>query len=168
MVWARAYPPISQVLQRAQALDRLDALDLSTTLVVTVRKGLNDDDLGPILELARSRPSVRGVTFQPEQHAGRNEGFDPAVHRLTLSEVRRRILEQFPTFQPDDILPVPCHPDALAMAYAVKDRAAGKLIPLTRYVDPELLVSGTTNTIVFEGDQSMNAISASGRGGSSF
>ncbi|MBO6939697.1 MAG: radical SAM protein [Deltaproteobacteria bacterium] len=137
---------------RAQALDRLDELDLSTTLVVTVRKGLNDHELGAILEHAQSRPSVRGVTFQPEQHAGRNEGFDPAVHRLTLSEVRRSILEQFPTFQPDDILPVPCHPDALAMAYAVKDPAAGTLIPLTRYVDPELLISGTTNTIVFEGD----------------
>ena len=40
--------------------------------------------------------------------------------RLTLTEVRRRILEQTTVFQPEDVIPVPCHPDCLAMAYALK------------------------------------------------
>ncbi len=142
---------------REQALDRLDALDLSTTLVVTLRKGLNDDEIGDILEYASKRSCVRGVTFQPEQHAGRNTTFDPETNRLTLSEVRRRIYEQFPTFTPDDILPVPCHPDALAMAYALKPRAGGALVPLSRHIDPAQLIAGTSNTIVFEGDPSMQA-----------
>ena len=47
-------------------------------------------------------------------------GFDSAQHRLTLTEVRRRILEQTDVFRPEDLIPVPCHPDALAMAYALK------------------------------------------------
>ena len=68
---------------------------------------------------------MRGVTFQPIQAAGRLEGFDPAEHRLTLTEVRRRILEQTGVFQPEDIIPVPCHPDSLAMAYALKLRRPG-------------------------------------------
>ena len=63
---------------------------------------------------------MRGVTFQPIQAAGRLEAFDPATDRLTLSEVRRRILEQTAVFRPEDVLPVPCHPDSLAMAYALK------------------------------------------------
>jgi uncharacterized radical SAM superfamily Fe-S cluster-containing enzyme len=54
------------------------------------------------------------------QQAGRVQGFDSAQHRLTLTEVRRRILEQTDVFRPEDLIPVPCHPDALAMAYALK------------------------------------------------
>ena len=58
------------------------------------RRGANDGELGRIVEFALQQPCVRGVTFQPIQAAGRLEGFDPAEHRLTLTEVRRRILEQ--------------------------------------------------------------------------
>ena len=81
---------------RRQALEQLNRHDVSTTLVVTVKKGLNDGELGAIIEYALAQPCVRGVTFQPIQDAGRLEDYDPATNRLTLTEVRRRILEQNP------------------------------------------------------------------------
>jgi 7,8-dihydro-6-hydroxymethylpterin dimethyltransferase len=118
---------------RERALARLNELGISTTLVVTLKKGLNDHEIGRILEFAIAQPCVRGVTFQPIQDAGRAEGFDPATHRLTLTEVRRRILEQTTLFQPEDIIPVPCHPDSIAMAYGVKTE--GGLVPLTGLID---------------------------------
>jgi uncharacterized radical SAM superfamily Fe-S cluster-containing enzyme len=135
---------------RDKALERLNALNLSTTLVVTVRKGLNDDELGEIVEYALKQRCVRGVTFQPVQDAGRNDGFEAAVHRLTLTEVRRRILEQTTVFKPQDIIPVPCHPDCLAMAYALK--RGGTVTPLTGLIDPQILIDGGRNTIVYEDD----------------
>jgi uncharacterized radical SAM superfamily Fe-S cluster-containing enzyme len=104
---------------KARALDRLDELGVSTTLVVTLKKGLNDGEIGRILEFAAGRRCVRGVTFQPIQDAGRAGGFDPATDRLTLTGVRRRILEQTSLFRPEDVIPVPCHPDAIAMAYGL-------------------------------------------------
>ncbi len=140
---------------RLKALERLNALGLSTTLVVTVKKGLNDGELGSILDFALQQPCVRGVTFQPVQDAGRNEGYDPAKDRLTLTEVRRRILEQTSVFQPEDLLPVPCHPDSLAMAYALK--LDGQIHPLTRYVEPSVLIEGGRNTIVYEKDAGLQA-----------
>jgi len=88
------------------------------------------------------------VTFQPVQQAGRMQGFDSAQHRLTLTEVRRRILEQTSVFRPEDLIPVPCHPDSLAMAYALK--LAGKTVPLTGMVPPEVLIDGAKNTIIYE------------------
>src|SRR6185437_15835164 len=91
---------------------------------------------------------VRGITFQPIQHAGRAEDFDPATDRLTLSEVRQQILKQSPVFKPQDIIPVPCHPDCLAMAYALK--LDGCVTPLTGMVDPQLLLHGEGNTIMYE------------------
>jgi uncharacterized radical SAM superfamily Fe-S cluster-containing enzyme len=140
---------------RRRALDALNEHDVSTTLVVTVKQGVNDHELGAIVEFALTQPCVRGVTFQPIQAAGRLENYDPARDRLTLTEVRRRILEQTATFAPDDLIPVPCNPDCLAMAYALKMGAA--VVPLTRFVTPETLVAKGRNTIVVERDEDLRA-----------
>lgn len=134
---------------RQQALDRLNAAGLSTTLVMTVKRGLNDDELGEIIQHGLAQPCVRGVTFQPIQQAGRTDGFD-AQHRLTVSEIRRKIATQSGIFTLDDIVPVPCNPDTLAMGYAIK--AASQTVPLTRHLSPQALVEGAANTIVFEQD----------------
>jgi hypothetical protein len=138
---------------REQALERLNRHKISTTLVVTLKKGLNDGEIGRIIEYALTQPCVRGVTLQPVQAAGRLEHFDPATDRLTLTEVRRKIIEQTSLFQAEDILPVPCHPDCLAMAYALK--IDGKVVPLTGMIDPKVLIEGGRNTIVFEDDEAV-------------
>ena len=135
---------------REQALEKLNRLNISTTLVVTLKKGVNDHEVGKIIDFAVQQPAVRGVSFQPVQHAGRAENFDPAVNRLTLTEVRRRILEQSSLFRAEDIIPVPCHPDSLAMGYALK--LGGKVTPLTGMVDPQILIEGSRNTILLEQD----------------
>ena len=135
---------------RELALEKLNRLNISTTLVVTLKKGVNDHEIGRIIDFAVQQPAVRGVSFQPVQHAGRSENFDPAVNRLTLTEVRRRILQQTSLFQPEDIIPVPCHPDSLAMGYALK--LGGKVTPLTGMVDPRILIEGSRNTILLEQD----------------
>jgi hypothetical protein len=138
---------------REQALERLNALDISTTLVMTVKRGVNDHEIGDVIRFAATQPCVRGVTLQPVQDAGRVEAYDHRLHRLTLSEVRRRIVEQSGLFTPEDVVPVPCNPDNLAMAYAVK--TADGVQPLTRYLDPRTLVEAAGNTIVFERDESL-------------
>ncbi|MBI1762309.1 MAG: radical SAM protein [Acidobacteria bacterium] len=140
---------------RAQALERLNQLGISTTLVVTLKKGLNDDEVGQIIDFALQQPCVRGVTLQPIQAAGRTENYDPARDRLTLTEVRRRILEQTTVFRPEDIIPVPCHPDALAMAYAIK--LGDQVVPLTGLIDPQVLIEGRRNTIIYEQDDDVRA-----------
>lgn len=140
---------------REQAIARLNDLGISTTLVVTVKKGLNDGEIGRIIDYALQQPCVRGVVLQPVQAAGRLENFDPATDRLTLTEVRRRILEQTSVFRPEDLIPVPCHPDSLAMAYALK--IDDKVTPLTGLIDPQILINGGRNTIVFETDEGLRS-----------
>ena len=138
---------------RKAALERLNRYDLSTTLVMTLRKGLNDGEIGKVIDFALTQPCVRGVTLQPIQDAGRLQRFDPATDRLTLTEVRRKILEQTNVFRAEDVIPVPCHPDALGMAYALK--VDGKVVPLTGMIDPQVLIDGARNTIVYETEQSV-------------
>ena len=139
---------------RKRAIDKLNALNLSTTLVVTLQLGVNDDEIGTIIDYALKQKCVRGVTFQPVQQAGRTEHFDTAKDRITLTDVRTKILEQSTIFRPGDIVPVPCNPDALAMAYALK--IDGKVFPLTRYLDPSILLNNSKNTIVYEQDEKLH------------
>jgi uncharacterized radical SAM superfamily Fe-S cluster-containing enzyme len=140
---------------RSRALARLNAHNISTTLVVTLKKGVNDGEIGEIIDFALEQRCVRGVTFQPIQSAGRLEDFDPATDRLTLGEVRQQILAQSSVFTAADVIPVPCHPDCLAMAYALK--IDGKVMPLTSLIDPKVLLHGPGNTIVYERDPRLRA-----------
>jgi uncharacterized radical SAM superfamily Fe-S cluster-containing enzyme len=138
---------------RLKALEHLNHHNISTTLVVTLQKGVNDDELGAIIDFALQQPCVRGVTFQPTQFAGRLDKVDPKRHRYTLTEVRQAILDQSSLFEPSDIIPVPCNPDALAMGYALKWQ--GIVQPLTRFINPDELLRKGRNTIVYEQDDAI-------------
>jgi uncharacterized radical SAM superfamily Fe-S cluster-containing enzyme len=140
---------------RQKALENLSRLNLSTTLVITLQKGQNDDEIGKLTEFALQQPCVRGITFQPVQAAGRLEEFDPSRDRITMTEVRQAILDQTAIFTPNDLIPVPCNPDALVMGYALKLK--GEVIPLTRYLDPALLLDNSRrNTIIYEQDAALH------------
>ncbi|MHA7058358.1 radical SAM protein [Aquimarina sp. M1] len=139
---------------RKKAIKNLNHFNLSTTLVVTLEKGLNDSEIGDIITFATQQKCVRGVTLQPTQIAGRLEDFDAQTDRITLTEVRRKILEQFPVFESDDLIPVPCNPDALVMGYALKNDEG--IIPLTRYINPADLLNNGKNTIVYEQDTELH------------
>ena len=138
---------------RIKALEHLNEFNMSTTLVCTMQKGQNDDEIGEIIQFALKQPCVRGVTFQPIQISGRLEEFNPETDRLTSTEIRRKIIEQSNLFQPNDLIPVPCNPDALIMAYALKYQ--GEVFPLTNIIDPEVLLNSSRNTIVYEQDESL-------------
>lgn len=136
---------------RMKALEKLNELNLSTTLVIVLQKGKNIDEIGKIIEFALKQKCVRGITFQPVEIAGRNRD-DSAHEKITLTEVRQEILNQFPILNGDDIIPVPCNPDSLAMGYILK--LENEIIPLTRYINPaDLLNNETKNTIVYEQDK---------------
>lgn len=139
---------------RETAIQNLNEVNLSTTLVVTLQKGENDHEMGAIIEYGLKQKCVRGVTFQPTQIAGRLENFEAATDRITLTEVRRKILEQSPIFNADDLIPVPCNPDALVMGYALK--LGEEVFPLTRYINPNDLLDNSKNTIVYEQNEALH------------
>jgi uncharacterized radical SAM superfamily Fe-S cluster-containing enzyme len=81
---------------RTQALEHLNQLNLSTTLVVTLQKNVNDDEIGSIIEFALKQPCVRGVTFQPTHIAGRLDKFDPATDRMNDDRRQKRSSNKLP------------------------------------------------------------------------
>lgn len=132
---------------RQGALEALERNNISTTLVVTLKKGVNDDEIPEIVRHALTWRCVRGVTFQPIQDAGRNDGFDPKRHRIVLTEVRRKIAEAG-VFALEDLIPLPCNPDQICIGYGLRD--GENVQPVTAMLPRELLVAAAPNTVTFE------------------
>ena len=85
-------------LVRMQALEHLNELNLSTTLVVTVEKGVNDDEIGAIIDFALQQRCVRGaaesevrkMAVQGGMHPIGEDGLGKVLRGVTtLSEVSR-------------------------------------------------------------------------------
>ena len=133
---------------RKKALEHLEEFNISTTLVVTVKKGLNDHEIGVMIDHALNYRCVRGLTFQTIQDAGRNENFDKNTHRMMLTDIRRAIYEQSDHFKPEDIIPLPCNPESIAIAYGLRN--GKKITPITSLIPKADLVADVPNAVSFE------------------
>lgn len=142
---------VNLMATRRKALDHLEEYNIPTTLVVTVKKGMNDHEIGAIIDHALQYRCVRGITFQPIQDAGRNENFNKNTDRMLLTDVRKAIYEQSPHFAAEDIIPLPCNPESISIAYALRD---GKnIVPITSHIPREDLVAAAPNSVAFERNQ---------------
>lgn len=131
---------------RRQALEALEAVNLATTLVCVVKRGVNDGEVSDIVRHALEWRCVRGVTFQPVQDAGRNEGFDPAFNRITITEIRREVGKSG-VFATEDMIPLPCNPDQICIGYGLRDGQA--VTPITSLIPRDVILAGP-NTISYE------------------
>jgi len=131
---------------RRAALEALEQVGLSTTLVAVVKRGVNDGEIAAIVEHALEWSCVRGVTFQPVQESGRNEGFDAKANRMLLTQIRREVVKAG-VFGAEDMIPLPCNPDQICIGYGLRD---GKNVtPITSLLPRELILRGP-NTISYE------------------
>ncbi len=120
--------------EKLRALDRLTEIGLSVTLVPAIERGVNEHEIGKIVDFAIRHPAVRGINFQPAFHAGRHHQHDP-MKRMTIPDVLRLIESQTKgTFRTSDFVPVPCcFPTCNSVTYAFVE--GDQVTPLPRIVN---------------------------------
>lgn len=131
---------------RRQALEQLERVNLSTTLVAVVKRGVNDHEVADIVRHALEWRCVRGVTFQPVQDAGRNDGFDANENRVLVTQMRREVAKSG-VFSLEDMIPLPCNPDQICIGYGL--RSGRTVTPITSLLPREVILAGP-NTISYE------------------
>lgn len=147
---------------KKKVIDNLRKMDRhpSVVLVPTIVKGVNDDQVGPILKYAiENSDIIRGVNYQPVAFTGRISKEERDKERYTLTDLVHDIELQTGYASKDDWYPVPsvvpvstfvsailnqpkvtftAHPHCgLATYLFVKD--TNNVIPLTRFVEVEPL-----------------------------
>ena len=81
--------------QKKKTIEVCAAQRLGVTLVPTVVRGVNDDDLGELIGLAVSlAPAVRGIHFQPVSYFGRYPAMPDGDERYTLDALMADISAQ--------------------------------------------------------------------------
>jgi uncharacterized radical SAM superfamily Fe-S cluster-containing enzyme len=138
---------------KRRALDNCAAAGLTVTLVAAVERGVNEHELGAIIEYGLAHPAVRGVAFQPVTHSGRHVTFDPLT-RLTNSDVIHLLAKQRPTwFQVSDFFPVPCcFPTCRSVTYVLTEGTPGEedfgIVPIPRLINVEDYLDYVSNRVV--------------------
>lgn len=107
---------------KTAALQRLSQREIFTTLVMTVALGVNDTEIGQMVQLALDTPYVGGISIQPQFGSGRSGSIDP-MDRLTHTGVLTRLGPQTGgaiTWR--DLTALPCsHPHCCSVGYLIRD-----------------------------------------------
>ncbi len=107
---------------KKRAVERLSEAGVFTTLTMTATLGVNDDEIGDVVELALDTPYVGGVSIQPQFGSGRSQELNP-LDRLTHTGVLARLGPQTDgrvTWQ--DLTALPCsHPHCCSVGYMLMD-----------------------------------------------
>jgi uncharacterized radical SAM superfamily Fe-S cluster-containing enzyme len=120
--------------EKLRALDRLAEADMRVVLVAAIERGINEHEIGPIVEFGLKHPAVFGVNFQPAFRAQRHIPSDPLT-RMTIPDVLRSLEAQTNgLFRLSDFVPVPCcMPTCNFVTYAMLD--GDEVTPITRVVE---------------------------------
>ncbi len=117
--------------EKLKALDRMAQADLRVVLVAAIERGVNEHEVGRIVEFGLKHPAVFGVNFQPAFRAQRHLPGDP-LQRMTIPDVLKALEAQTDgLLKLSDFVPVPCcMPTCNFVTYALLDGDA--VTPITR------------------------------------
>lgn len=152
----------SLVETKLRAIERLGAAGVRTILVSTVQPGVNDHELGKLVEFGLERPWVTGVSFQPASYVGRHLLPAELERRVTFPDILRGICDQTGLggaggWVESDFAPLPCaHPNAHSLAYAY--RSGGEVVPLARFVDLDNHLDLLSGRITFNRERARELI----------
>lgn len=141
---------------KLRLVDMLAERELRTVLVATVVRGVNEHELGALVDYALAQRHVRCLTLQPATFTGRFApdqavvATDP-MDRVTLADCARLVATQSRHgFKKSDFFPIPCPDPACSLVTYVHtgtDPETGRerVLPLTRLADAEDYVDFVKN-----------------------
>jgi len=109
------------VKHKLAALDLLEKYDVATTLLPAVATGVNDDEVGRLLELVLAKPHIRSLELHTLTFTGQGGVGFQRTARITIPDLHRRIEEATDrriTWK--DLVPSPlAHPHCYSICYVL-------------------------------------------------
>ena len=125
---------------KMKAMENLEKYNLRIVLVATIQRGVNEDEIGNLVDFALSKKAVKGLVLQPTFYSGRHPDVDP-LNVVTLHEVIKHTSVQSKNGLKDtDFIPNPCcFPTCNASCYLYVDdlevRPLARVVNVEEYVD---------------------------------
>lgn len=140
--------------EKLRASARMNERGIFHTLVVTVMRGVNEEETGRIIQHGLDSPYCSGVALQPMFGSGRFPGYDP-MDRTTPTGLLKRLSGWTDgALTADDFVPLPCsHRDCCDISYLMK-LSDGSWKSLPQLIGRDRLrewIHIVANTITFDG-----------------
>jgi uncharacterized radical SAM superfamily Fe-S cluster-containing enzyme len=116
---------------KMKALSNCRELGMNVTLVPTIVKGVNEHEIGAIIDLALNDDNIKMVNFQPISCTGRYELENNEDQRMTIPEILVEIQSQTSgLIKKNSFINIPCpHPTCSVCTYLYKTN--DKVVSLT-------------------------------------
>ncbi len=144
--------------QRRRAIENLGELGVFMQLTMTLSAGINDDEVGDVIDLALRYEHVKVVALQPATYSGRYDLPPDPLHRLTMSDVIKAVTRQAGARVAErDFVPIPCsHPNCGWITLFL--RRFGIVHNIVRYVDLPKVVDQVSYRTLLSTDELRRAV----------
>jgi uncharacterized radical SAM superfamily Fe-S cluster-containing enzyme len=125
---------------KLKAIENCMDVGMSVTLAATIVKGVNEDQIWPIIEFAIAQ-GVLGVNFQPFTPSGRFPNHLAApLEKVTASDVIKAVENQSGgKISAEDFVPILCQDNRCALiAYILIEKK--EVVPLNRKIKPNFIL----------------------------
>lgn len=152
-------PHTDKLMQGAQMLStKLACLQMcekygvDVTLIPVMTRGVNEHEIGKILEFALASPAVRHVEVHTMTFTGQSGVTFQRSGRISMFEVLEEIATRTAgLLGPSDYVSSPCaHPLCYQIAYLLVDPAGGAPIPFTRFMPAQEIYDALSERLYLE------------------
>ena len=144
---------------KMRVLDQLAKHDVDTTLIPVLALGVNDHEVGRLIELALQRDNIRSLELHTMTFTGQGgTGFDTKA-RITAPDVLRHVeASTAGRIRMDDFVPSPCaHPLCYQTCYLLRTDA-GNFVPFARFMSKESIRELLTDNLYIEPGEKMERV----------
>jgi len=147
---------------RSLVIERLGELGVFMQLTMTMARGVNDSEVGDVIELALRHEHIKVVALQPATYSGRYELEPDPRDRLTLSDVVKAVVTQTKKRAREaDFVPIPCsHPNCGWITLFL--RRFGMVSNVVRYVDLPKIIDNVAYRTLLSTDELQAAVGSGG------
>ena len=147
------------VQAKLRALDLLEKHDVAVTILPAVAAGLNDSEVGPLLDLVLSRRSMRSLELHTLTFTGQGGVGFQRTARISIPDLHRRIDESTAgKIHWRDFVPSPlAHPHCYSICYLLMLDGGG-YVPFTRLISRGALFELLQDSLYLEPREKMEEV----------
>jgi len=149
---------------RDQVIENFGRLGIHMQLTMTVTLGVNDHEIGWVVETGLRHAHVKVVALQPVTYSGRYELAQEPVRRLTLSDCVKAVASQIQRrTNTGDFKPIPCsHPNCGWITLFVQ--RFGVTANISRHIDLDQVMNRVSNRTMLNSDELRSVVGAGEEG----
>jgi uncharacterized radical SAM superfamily Fe-S cluster-containing enzyme len=149
----RAMRDANTVRVRDQVIENLSCLGVHMQLTMTITLGVNDHEVGWVVETGLRHPHVKVVALQPVTYSGRYNLAQDPLRRLTLSDCVKAVASQLrQRTKAEDFKPIPCsHPNCGWITLFIQ--RFGVTANIARHIDLDRVMNKVSNRTLLNSDE---------------